>query len=192
MDSGIDLYWIPLGEGVGGGLVRWSGRIYEALTAVVHRRARCALYHSALAIHLDGTTTIVEMAPVWTKRGDRGVVSEGPVGARFLGRSRLFRYEVRRWEGGAIADIAAAVGGALRVSNSSDDAQNALDATATFPTYTWGRDDLGAGDMWNSNSLTAWSLVRAGLAFDEFGPPAGGRAPGWRAGIVAASVEPAT
>jgi hypothetical protein len=37
------------------------------------------------------------MTPVWTAngRGDRGVVAEGPVGARWAGRSRLFRYEVR-------------------------------------------------------------------------------------------------
>jgi len=52
-----------------------------------------------------GVTTAVEMAPVWTTRGDRGVVSEGPVGAAFLGRSRLFRYEVRCWHGGSIPDL---------------------------------------------------------------------------------------
>jgi hypothetical protein len=71
--AGIDLYWIPLGAGAGGALVRWSGRTYEALTATLRRRPRCDLYHSALEVHLDGVTTAIEMAPVWTKRGERGV-----------------------------------------------------------------------------------------------------------------------
>jgi len=87
---GVDLYWIPLGAGAGGAVVRWSGRLYEALAATVARRPRCDLFHSALEIHLDDVTTAIEMAPVWTTRGDRGVVSEGAVGARFLGHSRLF------------------------------------------------------------------------------------------------------
>ena len=30
---------------------------------------RCDLYHSALIVSVDGTTTAVEMAPVWTKKG---------------------------------------------------------------------------------------------------------------------------
>jgi hypothetical protein len=41
--------------------------------------------------------------------------------------------------------------------------------------------------MWNSNSLVSWVLVRSGLHGDAVAPPAGGRAPGWRAGIVAAA-----
>ena len=39
--------------------------------------------------------------------------------------------------------------------------------------------------MWNSNSVIAW-LLAAGLPMDGIGPPAGGRAPGWEAGLVAA------
>jgi hypothetical protein len=97
MSDGVDLYWIPLGAGAGGAVVRWSGRLYEALAAALAWRRRCDLFHSALEVGVDGVTSAVEMAPVWTKRGDRGVVSQGPVGARFLGRSRLFRYEVRCW-----------------------------------------------------------------------------------------------
>jgi hypothetical protein len=38
--------------------------------------------------------------------------------------------------------------------------------------------------MWNSNSLTSWLVVRSGLDVDSIRLPAGGRAPGWRAGIV--------
>ena len=185
--DGVDLYWIPLGAGAGGAVVRWSGRLYEAVAAALARRPRCGLFHSALEVTVSGVTTVVEMAPVWTKRGDRGVVSEGPVGARFLGRSRLFRYEVRCWHGGSIPDLAAALGGPVRVSSDSEAAESILGLVPKFPTYTWGRDELAARDMWNSNSLVSWLLARAGLDTNGLLPPLGGRAPGWDAGLLAAS-----
>ena len=50
----------------------------------------------------------------------------------------------------------------------------------------WGRDELGAGEMWNSNSLISWLIARSGLAVESVQPPQGGRAPGWQAGIVIA------
>ena len=51
------------------------------------------------------------MTPAWTReQPERGVVLEGPVGARWLGTSVLFRYEVRRWRNGVIPDLAEAVG----------------------------------------------------------------------------------
>ena len=31
-----------------------------------------------------------------------------------------------------------------------------------MPTPVWGRDELRAGEMWNSNSLTSWLIVAAG------------------------------
>ncbi|HEY6532827.1 MAG TPA: hypothetical protein VIY72_11015 [Acidimicrobiales bacterium] len=187
MTTGVDLYWIPLGAGAGGALVRWSGRGYEALAAAAAHRARRALFHSALEVHLDGVTTAIEMAPVWTAKGDRGVVVEGAVGARFLGRWRWFRYEVRCWRNGAIPDLAAAVEGAVRVSDDPADAHRVLELVADFPSHTWGRDELSTGEMWNSNSLTAWLLARAGLEPNELAPPLGGRAPGWDAGLVVAT-----
>lgn len=183
----VDLYWIPLGADAGGAIVRWNGRIYEAVAAALARRPRRDLLHSALAVRVSGVTATVEMAPVWTKRGDRGVISEGPVGAPFLGRSRLFRYEVRCWHGGSIPDLAAAVGGPVRVSSDPDTCRRVLDLVPEFPTRTWGRDELRTGEMWNSNSLVSWLLARAGLNTNDIGPPPGGRAPGWDAGLVAAS-----
>ena len=62
-----------------------------------------------------------------------------------------------------------------------------LDLVAVVPTPVWGRDELVAGEMWNSNSLIAWLIARAGLATEAIQPPAGGRAPGWDAGLVVAS-----
>jgi len=50
----------------------------------------------------------------------------------------------------------------------------------------WGRDELKTGDMWNSNSVTAWLIARSGMDTDSIHPPAGGRAPGWQAGLVVA------
>jgi hypothetical protein len=49
------------------------------------------------------------------------------------------------------------------------------------PTPVWGRDELRTGDMWNSNSVIAWLVERAGLDADSRRPPLGGRAPGWTA-----------
>src|SRR4051794_41379863 len=45
------------------------------------------------------------------------------------------------------------------------------------------RDELGTGEMWNSSSVIAWVLVRSGIHAEAIPPPAGGRAPGWQAGI---------
>jgi hypothetical protein len=76
----VELYWLPLGAGGGAGCVCWNGRIFEAI------------------------------APAWGNRErDRGVVGEGAVGLPWLGQSRFFRYEIRRWRDGTIPDIAEAV-----------------------------------------------------------------------------------
>lgn len=185
--TAVELYWIPLGAGVGGAVVRWSGRVYETAAATLARRPRCSLYHSALVVKLHGAHTAIEMAPVWVGRGDRGVVSVGPVGAPFLGRSPLFRYGVRRWLNGSIPDLAAAIGGPRQLCDDALIAERILDLVPSFPTATWGRDELGTGEMWNSNSLVSWLLVRAGLDLTAVGPPEGGRAPGWHAGLIAAT-----
>src|SRR5689334_23112810 len=103
MPSSVDLYWLPLGAG--GRFVRSNGRIYEALAARLQRRDRCDLYHSALEVKLDDVSYVIEQAPVWnTKEPERGVVAEGPVGSRWLGQFKLFRYEIRRWRNGTIPD----------------------------------------------------------------------------------------
>ncbi|GGR70999.1 hypothetical protein J2S40_002339 [Nocardioides luteus] len=54
------------------------------------------------------------------------------------------------------------------------------------PALTWGRDEIGAGDMWNSNSLVSWALARGGLDMETIRPPANGRLPGWAAGLTLA------
>lgn len=187
--SGVDLYWLPLGAGEQGRCVRTSGRLYEALTACVHHRAPMRLYHSALIVRLRGTPFTIEMAPVWAvKSPERGVVAEGSVGLPGLGRSRLFRYEVRCWRDGTIPDLGAAVDSPRRLSTDDAMAGRVLDLVASFPTATWGRDEQRTAEMWNSNSLTSWLLACSGHDTDapSARPPEGGRAPGWSAGLVVA------
>ena len=66
-------------------------------------------------------------------------------------------------------------------------ARTVLDLVPRCPVLTWGRDERLTGEMWNSNSLTAWLLARSGLDTDAIRPPAAGRAPGWNAGLTVAA-----
>ena len=184
-DNWLDLYWLPLGAG--GHVVRWNGRLFEWLSARRERRAALDLYHAGLMLHHDDVTYAIEMGPVWNVPAtDRGVVCEGPVGTRWLGRSRVFRYEVRCWAGGQIPDIAEAVDSPVRTTEDPTSVQNVLALLRQVPPLTWGRDELGTGEMWNSNSMVAWVLARSGHDMNSIKPPRHGRAPGWDAGLVLA------
>jgi hypothetical protein len=184
--AAVDLYWLPLGAG--GHFVRLNGRIYEAVTARLQRRPARDLYHSALQVHVADDTFVIEQAPVPDLSGtDRGVVAEGPVGARWAGRFRIFRYEVRVWRGGHIPDVAEAVDSPRRLSADEGCARRVLEIVRTVPTPVWGRDELGAGEMWNSNAIVAWVIERSGIDTSAIRPPAGGRAPGWNAGLSVAT-----
>jgi len=185
LQAGVDLYWLPLGAG--GHSVRVNGRVYEAVTARLGRRPTCDLYHSALVVRLPEGRFVIEQAPVRDANGaDRGVVAEGAVGARWAGRFRIFRYEVRRWRDGVIPDVAVAVGGPQRLTGDPHQAQRLLDLVPSVPTPVWGRDELGVGEMWNSNSIISWLIARSGMAAEAITLPTGGRAPGWDAGIAIA------
>ena len=192
--TGIDLYWLPLGAG--GHSVRLNGKVFEAVAAWLGRRDRCDLYHSALQVYVPEGRFVIEQAPAWGDGSERGVVAEGAVGARAAGSFRLFRYEIRRWRDGVIPDIDEAVESPRRLSADPDCARRLLELVPQVPTPVWGRDELGTGEMWNSNSTISWLLARSGLDVETIQPPVGGRAPGWQAGIVdrappADSEEPA-
>lgn len=183
--AAVDLYWLPLGAG--GHFVRLNGRVFEAAAARAERRPACDLYHSALEVRVAATRFVIEMAPVRDAGGgQRGVVAEGPVGTRSAGRFRIFRYEIRRWRDGHIPDVGEAVGSPRRLTDERAFAQRVLDLVPQVPTPVWGRDDLETGDMWNSNSVTAWLIARSGMDIESIQPPTAGRAPGWQAGIVVA------
>jgi hypothetical protein len=183
--ASVDLYWLPLGAG--GHSVRLNGRAYEAVAARLARRPAYDLYHSALEVRVPEGRFIIEMTPVPVGDGAaRGVVAEGPVGSRLAGRLRIFRYEVRCWRDGVIPDVAEAVESPRRLSDDPACARRVLQLMPSVPTPVWGRDEAGGGEMWNSNSLISWLIARAGLDTDRIGPPEGGRAPGWKPGLVVA------
>ena len=110
-------YWLPLGAG--GHSVRWNGRVFEAVAAAFGGRPRRDLYHSALEVRVPEGRFVIEQAPVRDSNGfERGVVAEGAVGSRWVGRLRIFRYEVRRWRGGVIPDVDEAVESPQRLTDS--------------------------------------------------------------------------
>ena len=184
-EPAVDLYWLPLGAG--GHSVRLNGRVFEAIAARLERREPCDLYHSALEVRVPEARFVIEQAPAGSgDPAERGVVAEGPVAAVWARRLRIFRYEVRRWRDGVIPDIAEAVESPQRLSSNHDVAQRVLDLVPDVPTAVWGRDELRAGEMWNSNSVISWLVSLSGLPTDAITPPLGGRAPGWNAGLVIA------
>jgi hypothetical protein len=181
--SGLDLYWIPLGAGAK--VVRTSGRIYEACVAFGQHRQRRPLYHSALIATLPEGRYCIEMTPI-PRRGEpaeRGVVGEGAVGSRLLGRFRVFRYELRRWLDGTIPDLSYSVDSPAPITADATAIRRVLALLGDVPTPVWGRDELHAGEMWNSNSVISWVLDRAGQLERAGTPPRNGRAPGWDAGV---------
>jgi hypothetical protein len=169
--------------------VRLNGLLFEAIVARLERRYRSDLYHSALEVFVPEGRFVIEQAPAWGESGQRGVVAEGAVGIRAAGRFRLFRYEVRRWRDGVIPDLAEAVESPQHLSDDTERAQRLLDLVSQMPTPVWGRDELRTGEMWNSNAFISWLLVRSGVDVSAIHPPAGGRAPGWHAGLVVARRE---
>jgi len=187
---GIYLYWIPLGAG-GTGFVRMNGRIYEAVKARLDRRQPLDLYHTALEVCVPEGQYVVET--MWpSPNGDcesRGVLIEAPVFARWMSRTRVFRYEVRCWQNGILPDRDLAAGGPQILTDDLRTAHLLLQTVGSVPALIWGRDQSGVEDMWNSNSVISWLLTRSGLPIETLQPPPGGRAPGWQAGIAVALEE---
>jgi len=181
--TSVDLYWLPLGAG--GHCVRWNGRVFETLVARHQHREARELYHSALEVQVDHDRFVIEMTPAWAStEAERGVACHGAVGLPWAGRSRFFRYEVRCWRNGTIPDVAEAVASPRRLGTDAIQAQRILELVPTFPTATWGRDEMHTGDMWNSNSLVSWLLTRSGHDTNAIDLPTHGRAPGWDAGRI--------
>lgn len=184
--GGLDLYWIPVGAGAK--VVRAGGRMYEACVAFAQHRPRCPLYHSALIATLPEGSYCMEMTPVPRDglSAERGVIGHGAVASRSLGRLRVFRYELRCWLNGTIPDLPYAVDSPVKIATDPVVVRLVLSLYSRAPTPVWGRDDLHAGEMWNSNSVISWVLDRADLLARAGAPPRAGRAPGWDAGVLVA------
>src|SRR5262245_47018554 len=188
---GIDLYWLPLGASTR--VVRFSGVIFEAIAARLASRGRLDLYHAALEVRTPESRFVIELAPyIWgaQARACRGVVAEGPVGSPLAGQVGLLCYELRCWQEGLIVAAEHAVASPVQISDDPVAARRLLDLVPSVPLSTWGRDELGLGEMWTSNSVISWLLSRACAGSADVRPPAGGRAPGWDAGLrIAARQE---
>jgi hypothetical protein len=181
----VDLYWLPLGAG--GHSVRLNGKVFEVVVSTLERRRPLDLYHSALLVYVPEGRYTIESAPVPDADARaRGVVGGGPVGSRWAGRFRIFRYEIRCWRDGVVPDLRWAVDSPQRLTEHEDTARRLLRLAPQVPTPVWGRDELKTGDMWNSNSIVSWLLARSGLGVESVSMPGGGRAPGWDAGLVVA------
>lgn len=185
--SAVELYWIPLGAG--GHFVRANGRLYEAFAAFRESRPRRDLYHSALLVRVDGRTFGIEQTPAWGRHTDREIVARGPVGTPLAARSRWFTYEIHITGAEGIPDLDEAVDSPRILSDAPARAQAVLDAVSRVPILTWGRDERSSGEMWNSNSVIAWTLTASGIDAATIPPPPNGRAPGWRAGWTLALEE---
>ena len=180
----VQLWWLPVGAG--GHVVIHTSRWWERLHALLEHRPEQPLFHSALIVICAQEEYVIEMAPAWGQHSpSRGVVADGPVGLRWLGRFRLFRYEVRCWRRGILPDRQYAVESPVVFPLTEAAATDLMAHTATVPSHVWGRPIDGSADMWNSNSLTSWLLQASGIDATRIGPPRSGRAPGWAAGIPA-------
>lgn len=183
-DARVDLWWLPVGAG--GHVARHTSRWWELLQARREQRPASRLFHAALEVDDGEARHVVEMTPAWgSGTQPRGVVATGPVGVRMLARSRFFRYEVRCWKDGVIADREWAAAPPTRFALTTAEARALLARVPHVPRGVWGRDELGAGQMWNSNSLASWLLCEAGVDASGIAPPDGGRAPGWHSGVAA-------
>lgn len=178
MDAVARVWWSAVGDGAP--VARHASAWWERVVAAREHRAPETLVHAMLEVVVDGDAWVVEMAPTWGRGSatPRRAVGVGPVGSALLARCSVFRYEVRVAPGGMDRGAAVAVGEELRTTG------DLLGGLADLPLRTWGRDEARVGDMWTSNSVVAWLLVRGGL--DPPGPPPGLRAPGWAAGLAAA------
>jgi hypothetical protein len=183
----LDLWWLPVGAGTH--FQRASLALYEAVAAALARRPRAALYHSALKGALDSRPFTLELMPIPARPQAPPVVS-GPVGWRPAGRLRIFRYQLAITAGVALPDEEYAPGPPLTLTTVPRDVGRVLEIAPSLPAHTWGRKLRGTSEMWNSNSAVAWLLARAGLRPETIHVPAGGRAPGWRAGLQLASATP--
>lgn len=178
----VDLYWLPVAAGTMSRLRMWSLALWEAIEAARARRPRATLYHAALKVGVHGNTTYtLELTPAFAGDAVTPAMS-GPVGFPGADRFRIFRYEMRCLEAEALPDEAWAVA-RLRLAADCASARRVLDLAAAVPPYTWGLRTRGTSEMWTSDSAISWLLAAAGIDASAIALPAGGRAPGWSAGL---------
>ena len=176
---------MPVGAGTPR-LQRASLRLWEAFEAARARRTRTVLYHSALKLHTEGRTRTLELMPAFIDSASPPLLT-GPVGAGLAGPPRPLPHQrvcthrggapPRRWGGERAQGLA----------HDESVARAIIALAPAVPPYTWGRRVRGTSEMWTSDSVISWLLLRAGVDLAAMHIPAGGRAPGWEAGLEVAS-----
>ena len=186
-EASVDLYWLPLGAG--GHSVRLNGRVYESWWPRMPRGGRPSTSTTPRSwFACPAGRFVIEQAPVRDGNGrERGVVSEGPVASRWAGRWRIFRYEVRLLA--RRLDTGRRRGGrqpAATNERSSCGTPAARARAAGADADVGTRRVLRGGDVELELAESPGSLSAAGSRLASIRPPAGGRAPGWNAGVTVA------
>ena len=177
----LDLYWLPVGAGTSR-FQQASLRCWEAIEAARARRPRQRLLHGALKLGRDDSVPhTLELMPAFV-RDDVPPLVTGPVGIRGADRLRLFRYQLLLVPAERLPDEDFAVCPPIRLSDDPGVIDRLFGLAATVPPYTWGRRVPGTTEMWTSDSVVSWLLMRAAIDASAL-LPAEGRAPGWLAGI---------
>lgn len=185
----VDLYWLPVGAETSR-FQQASLRLWEAIEAARARRRRQKLFHSALKLTVDGGGVYtIELTPAFLG-SPVPPVSTGPVGIRGADRFRLFRYQLRCLPADRLPDEEWAVDSPVRLSDECGRVQRLFDISPAVPRHVWGRRVAGTREMWTSDSVISWLLVMSGIDLSRVGPPRGGRAPGWYAGLDVARRDP--
>jgi hypothetical protein len=177
----LELSWIPVGAGTT--FQRLSLVLYEVIASRLARRPRATLVHAGLTGALQGRPFTIELMPAPAGPNGRGEVS-GPVGVRWAGRFRLFRYQVCVLDAAALPDQQWAIVPALRLAEGPETIRRVLSLTRQVPAHTWGRRAPGHREMWTSDSCVSWILARAAIDLSSVAPPERCVAPGWSAGLL--------
>lgn len=181
-DCGIDLYWLPVGAETSR-FQQASLRLWEAIEAARARRPRTTLFHAALKLAAGaGNVYTLELTPAFIGSSVPPLAT-GPVGFRGADRFRLFRYQLRCLPGATLPDEQWAVESPIRLADDCETVHRVLALAPAIPRHVWGRRVTGTCEMWTSDSVISWLLVRAGIDLSAIAPPRGGRAPGWYAGL---------
>lgn len=178
----LDLCWLPVGAGTR--VQAASLWLYESVAARIGRRPKATLYHAALKFGVDARRYTLELMPIPREQHEEPLMT-GPVGTRLAARLRIFQYQLRLRESAELPDEQW-IASVHRLASDPSAIEGVLGHARLVPPYTWGRRVPGTKEMWTSDSALSWLLTRAGVALGEAGPPPGGRAPGWDAGIAIA------
>ena len=176
--AAVELYWIPLGAG--GHCVRFNGRIFEALDAA--RRAPSALRPLPRGARRPARRPALHDRARRRRRTPtrRAAASSAPApsAAATSAGCACFATRFAAGEADRSPTWTTRSAGRCRLTTDPGVARRLLDLVAAVPRPVWGRDELDAGEMWNSNSVIAWLVATAGLPADELEPAAAGQGAG--------------